>query len=408
MSRLVQQEFQWFQKLFGVPESNIYSAVQANFKVDMERGTLTSLANNREFHIGKFSTPTLNSLSETGKIKLRMIEKDNTQQQCQFSYSHTVQGDVLPEHAKHPGALFQAASQFNCLEFSTWKKVPEHGVTAYASDHTQGPACALACAAGTVYRNYFADVAALSMEGNSTHSSDYVALGQRQDRQINNLDLLEAALHNAEEQYFNIHNGYTFTAHESNLARLTTLISASKASTLPPEQLSYEQLRGLVKIGLQTGVGVDFQERFTAGVESVQVTQAYCSALSCAYSGVQNQHWEALARLVLEANYEATLWAAVLNAVQEYASSTSLHPQTAPSAGNNQQQVFLTFLGGGVFGNDPEWICDAIGRALAVMQLHEAPIQVHISHFRAINADWAALVDEAFHRHVAILQQQCV
>jgi hypothetical protein len=32
---------------------------------------------------------------------------------------------------------------------------PEDGVTVYAADPTQGPACALACAAGSVYRNYF-------------------------------------------------------------------------------------------------------------------------------------------------------------------------------------------------------------------------------------------------------------
>ena len=32
---------------------------------------------------------------------------------------------------------------------------PEYGVTLYAADPTQGPACALACAAGSVYRNYF-------------------------------------------------------------------------------------------------------------------------------------------------------------------------------------------------------------------------------------------------------------
>ena len=28
--------------------------------------------------------------------------------------------------------------------------------------------------------------------------------------------------------------------------------------------------------------------------------------------------------------------------------------------------VFLTFIGGGVFGNDKQWIAAAIGRALAV------------------------------------------
>jgi hypothetical protein len=51
--------------------------------------------------------------------------------------------------------------------------------------------------------------------------------------------------------------------------------------------------------------------------------------------------------LVLEAAYEATLCAAVLNARQ---------------AGNNR--VYLTLLGGGAFGNQPAWIADGLQRAL--------------------------------------------
>lgn len=34
--------------------------------------------------------------------------------------------------------------------------IPENGVTMYANGYTQGPACVIAAAAGTVYRNYFA------------------------------------------------------------------------------------------------------------------------------------------------------------------------------------------------------------------------------------------------------------
>ncbi|WP_291690977.1 hypothetical protein [Bradyrhizobium sp.] len=52
------------------------------------------------------------------------------------------------------------------------------------------------------------------------------------------------------------------------------------------------------------------------------------------------------ARLVLEAAYEATLWAAVLNAQR----------------GSNI--VLLTSLGGGAFGNDESWIEDGLHRAL--------------------------------------------
>jgi hypothetical protein len=54
--------------------------------------------------------------------------------------------------------------------------------------------------------------------------------------------------------------------------------------------------------------------------------------------------------LVLEAAYEATMWATVLNA-QRGASNV----------------VFLTLLGGGAFGNQHSWIDAAMRRALELM-----------------------------------------
>ena len=50
---------------------------------------------------------------------------------------------------------------------------------------------------------------------------------------------------------------------------------------------------------------------------------------------------------MLDAAYEATLAAAVLN---------------AQATGNNT--VYLTLLGGGVFGNSTSWILDAVRRAV--------------------------------------------
>jgi hypothetical protein len=50
---------------------------------------------------------------------------------------------------------------------------PEDGVTRYECDRTQGPACAIAAGAATIYRNYFAPVG-------SGH-------GQTKDRQIDAL-----------------------------------------------------------------------------------------------------------------------------------------------------------------------------------------------------------------------------
>src|SRR5262249_5773398 len=80
------------------------------------------------------------------------------------------------------------------------------------------------------------------------------------------------------------------------------------------------------------------------------VSQAFCSALPVAYSSVPSSHWEPFASLVLQAAYEATLWAAVLNA-----------QRGAPNI------VLLTFLGGGAFGNDDRWIHGGIRCALKKM-----------------------------------------
>ena len=62
-------------------------------------------------------------------------------------------GSKWPSRAKF---TVEVASQFNCLEMVGPGTRPEDGVTIYAKDATQGPACALACPAATVFRNYFA------------------------------------------------------------------------------------------------------------------------------------------------------------------------------------------------------------------------------------------------------------
>jgi hypothetical protein len=73
-----------------------------------------------------------------------------------------ISGDVRSLHRRsaHRDALFQVASQFNLLEMVGPDVSPEDGVTRYADDHTQGPACARAAGAATVYRNYFVPVVA--------------------------------------------------------------------------------------------------------------------------------------------------------------------------------------------------------------------------------------------------------
>ncbi len=69
-----------------------------------------------------------------------------------------------------------------------------------------------------------------------------------------------------------------------------------------------------------------------------------------AYSRVPPAHWKAFASLILEAAYEATMLAGVLNKQR---------------GGSNV--VLLTLLGGGAFGNADDWIYGAIRRALNMM-----------------------------------------
>ncbi len=62
-------------------------------------------------------------------------------------------------------------------------------------------------------------------------------------------------------------------------------------------------------------------------------------------------HWEKLSRLILEATYEATMYAAVMNAQRHNYEEGS-------------NRVFLTRVGGGDFGNAESWIDDAIKKVL--------------------------------------------
>src|SRR6266571_8211996 len=71
------------------------------------------------------------------------------------------------------------------------------------------------------------------------------------------------------------------------------------------------------------------------------------SALPVRYTSISAAIWKPFAIFVLEAAYEATMWAAVQNA-QRGVSNV----------------VFLSSLGGGAFGNHESWIHAAIQRAL--------------------------------------------
>ena len=111
-------------------------------------------------------------------------------------------------------------------------------------------------------------------------------------------------------------------------------------------------------------VGIQWDTQVTLHQCKHLVTQVYGSALPVAYSQHASQSWAKFAQLVLEASYEATLCAGLLNLAK---------------TGNNK--VYLTLLGGGVFGNHDDWILDAIKRSLEIFA--RVPLDVAIVSYRA-------------------------
>ena len=301
--------------------------------------TITSTVNGRTMRCGRLETPSLAELRSRVE-RLRQPEGHLTVRE--------VVGDVQRLHADpaQAGALFQVASQFNLLEMVSPSVTPEAGVGRYERDPTQGPACAIAAGAGTIYRNYFAKVGE--------------KVGQTAERQIDCLRDLGDALGNANGRLWSMRNGYAL-ASEQGLREITKRLEAAS-----------EAERGALRQRLRIGLQWDTEVTLPSGGHTV--TQAYCSALPVAYGMLPSELWAAFAQLVLEAAYEATLCAALLNATR---------------TGN--RSVFLTLLGGGAFGNHDAWIFAAVERALALCA--DWPLDVAIVSYRASNPRVLALID---------------
>ena len=389
----------FFDDVFGFREDTEfmspggYARTQARFTFDPRSGVLVSLANNRSYSTGHFSTPTLADLRREATLLLSRTASDSSR--C--SLDHIAVADIRTVHARHPGALFQAASQFNCLEMVSPEVTPEDGISIYAMDKTQGPACSIACAPGTVVRNYFVDV------GVHAHPSARVArgeLGQRARRQVNNLDGVAAALQalrptpsQHEDPPWAVVNGYVLVLDRQALLDANATLAAHKTA-----------VGDALKIGLHADTEVvaavaDGSSSESSTRRPVTVSQAYCAAVPMAAGdsivyelgtladvvlAVRIVVWGSLSStaacpahpLLRQATYEATLWAAVLNSQR-----TGCH------------DVFLTFVGGGVFRNPGSLIESALGRAVSTVARAGATLRVHVCHHEAVDTARAQCIN---------------
>ena len=330
-----------------------------------------------------------------------------------------VVGEARHQHLLAPGTVIQAASQFNYLEFPSERTTPEAGITNYMYDRTQGPACAIACAAGTAFRNYLAFVMKPGDPmplGTDLLQEDL--RGQLHNRQFDGLADVTAAIQArggaSVPPYYAVVNGYvdsstdrlvslnalftsikheekgshppaaspaldTLTDHGEPPPAATSAEDASVPSPhegggVPPRPTTSfrEMLISKLKIGVQWDTQVTDSPD---ALHPVHVTQTYNSAISIGYSRAMG--WDELARIVLDASYEATLLVAALKVLRSIASS---------GRSVDGPCVYLTQVGGGVFGNDHEWILAAIRRGCtAVENLAGIPLRVAVLHYGAVH-----------------------
>ena len=311
----------WFERLTGFREDSPEGVRERLF---VEGPWMASMVNGRRWRYGTLEIPTLERL----RTRVRNLHRRPGALRV-----GEIVADVRDLHrdASGAGATFQVASQFNLLEMASPDVTPEMGVGRYEYDHTQGPACAVACGAGTIYRNYFVEV-----DGR---------IGQSARTQIDCLKDLGEALGNEGGSLWEMRNGYCL-ASRSGLLKIAEILKKTNEE-------EREGLKGKLRIGIQKETEV------TLPGGGHRVSQAYCSALPVGYSPELPALWEPFARLILEAAYEATLLAALLN-----------YKRT----GN--PTLYLTLLGGGAFGNDTRWIVESMERALR--RCRDCPLDVKI------------------------------
>jgi len=324
--------YQWFESLFGFDDENMeYQQVKKNFKLSDDKRSLKSRVNGAEYAIGIFNRPSLGRLRSDDKLLRGKKNEGTSGLVLSMVLGNSYDLQAAPENRL---ATFQVASQFNCLEFPEPWYTPDSGIGKYYMDPSQGPASSVSAAAATVFRNYFAKV--------PTANGEY-QYGQTAEHQIDNLARIT---NNLSGRYITVKNGYARATCEN-----LKLMNAEKKNL---------QLGSYLRVGVHSDVGVtvgvvltpDYTKMTVKPPRDQIITQVFCSAVGIVpkIGCTDLALWEPFARMVLDATYEATFLAALSNAAN--------HKNHGAS-----NVLYLTLVGGGVFGNELTWIFDSIRKA---------------------------------------------
>lgn len=323
MSSLLTARTDWFYELTGFTEKPFGMAqkdlqnVYENLIYNPYEGVITSRVTGRKLKYGEFETTSWSEM----RNQLGILMPSSKWRKYDDSKVSTIVADVTDLHMDpaNAGRVFQVASQFNVLEMVGPKVKPSDGITRYESDYTQGPACAIACGAGTLFRNYYL---------------------QTDDTQLNLADGMFDrfnTLVSDNKPHWRCENGYLFLDE----IMVDSLLWHQRGHMQPCDHIS---------------VGVQRNTPVTLPGCNHNVTQVFCSALPLSYyeqttriEGAERPI-HTLAELVLASAYKSTLGVAVENN-QNY----------------DIPEVYLTLLGGSAFGNRFENIMQAMVDALTLI-----------------------------------------
>ena len=341
------------------------SSSSSNTKVEVQKHTLICSDDTnapprfKEQYIGMFDRPKLAQLEACINSK-EYKDAFEKLKGVGLTFKHIATPDVALLHCDpdNEGAIFQVASQFNCLEMQSAYARPNQGVTIYSGDHTQGPACAMACPAALVYRNYFVE-----------HTKNGVNYKGQCAHQIDNLEDIGELLENDSKNLWTMTNGYVIVDNRENLGYISNQILTVVGR--------YRIIQAL-RVGVHWSTSVVDYPNIAKNEKPLEhrVCQVYASALPV--SRIYNPSitnidlWEPFATCILEGSYKATLCIAALIAIKA----------------QTRIKCYLTLIGGGAFGNKSDWIIKAIEKALE--KYKDYPIDVMLVHHDSIDALYSA------------------
>lgn len=293
-----------------------------NFLAGQEDGGSFDFQADMPYQCGTFELCSIQDLQDRctrkdfpGGGTFNVVEGIDTKQESWFR--HHVDIGALQADPDNRDAVFQVASNFNGLEtVDAQQNIDEQFLEHYIYDRTQGPSASISAAPGLIARHYF-------MYYNPETPRN--TWPQTVEHHVNFLDALEDVLPVSKA-------GYVVLPEEP--CKLT--------------QDSY----GAIKIGFHANVQVTHgfilnsdEHLFIAKDNQAQIiNQVFTAAIDLGntnYVHYNNPVACELACHILNAAYEGTLRKAFVE---------------------GKKRVFLTLVGGGVFGNDLSWIFDAISR----------------------------------------------